>query len=91
MQRNYWKHCKKNIIWKMSEEENTEDQSTDSGPQSTEDQNISEPSTCLPDSQAINHQPSINMEVHHHPKVEKKNFKEYFLEFLMIFNKNIQI
>ncbi len=26
-----------------------------------------------------------NMEVHHHPHVEKKNFKEYFLEFLMIF------
>jgi len=26
-----------------------------------------------------------NMEVHHHPNVEKKNFKEYFLEFLMIF------
>jgi type III secretory pathway component EscV len=25
------------------------------------------------------------MEVHHHPQVEKKNFKEYFLEFLMIF------
>jgi len=25
------------------------------------------------------------MEVHHHPKVEKKNFKEYFLEFIMIF------
>jgi len=25
------------------------------------------------------------MEIHHHPKVEKKNFKEYFLEFLMIF------
>lgn len=25
------------------------------------------------------------MEVHHHPKVERKNFKEYFLEFLMIF------
>jgi hypothetical protein len=25
------------------------------------------------------------MEVHHHPKVEKKHFKEYFLEFLMIF------
>ena len=22
------------------------------------------------------------MEVHHHPNVEKKNFKEYFLEFL---------
>src|ERR1700683_1051630 len=26
-----------------------------------------------------------NMEVHHHPHVEKKIFKEYFLEFLMIF------
>ncbi|MDE3184631.1 MAG: hypothetical protein KGM16_14525 [Bacteroidota bacterium] len=25
------------------------------------------------------------MEVHHHPQVEKKNFKEYFLEFVMIF------
>jgi hypothetical protein len=25
------------------------------------------------------------MEIHHHPKVEKKRFKEYFLEFLMIF------
>jgi hypothetical protein len=26
-----------------------------------------------------------NMEVHHHPHVGKKNFKEYFLEFIMIF------
>jgi hypothetical protein len=26
-----------------------------------------------------------NMEVHHHPNIEKKNFKEYFLEFIMIF------
>jgi hypothetical protein len=25
------------------------------------------------------------MEIHHHPQVEKKSFKEYFLEFLMIF------
>jgi hypothetical protein len=25
------------------------------------------------------------MEVHHHPHVEKKGFKEYFLEFIMIF------
>jgi hypothetical protein len=25
------------------------------------------------------------MEVHHHPNVEKKNFKEYFFEFIMIF------
>jgi hypothetical protein len=27
----------------------------------------------------------MKMEVHHHPNVEKKGFKEYFLEFLMIF------
>jgi hypothetical protein len=25
------------------------------------------------------------MEVHHHPNVERKKIKEYFLEFLMIF------
>jgi hypothetical protein len=25
------------------------------------------------------------MEVHHYPSVEKKNFKEFLLEFLMIF------
>jgi hypothetical protein len=36
--------------------------------------------------QTINHQlQTEEMEVHHHPHVEKKNFKEYFLEFLMIF------
>jgi hypothetical protein len=35
---------------------------------------------------AINpNQETENMEVHHHPKVEKKNIKEYFLEFIMIF------
>ena len=33
----------------------------------------------------ISNQGTENMEVHHHPKVEKKNFKEYFLEFIMIF------
>jgi len=27
----------------------------------------------------------LNMEVHHHPNVEKKGFREYFLEFIMIF------
>ena len=31
------------------------------------------------------------MEVHHHPNVETKGFKEHFLELLMIFNKNIRI
>lgn len=25
------------------------------------------------------------MEVHHHPHIERKRFKEYFFEFLMIF------
>jgi hypothetical protein len=36
--------------------------------------------------QTQNTKPEIKkMEVHHHPHVEKKNFKEYFLEFLMIF------
>jgi hypothetical protein len=32
-------------------------------------------------------EPKLNliMEVHHHPHVEKKNLKEYFLEFLMLF------
>ena len=29
--------------------------------------------------------PTEAMEVHQHPKIEKKNFKEYFPEFLMIF------
>jgi hypothetical protein len=33
----------------------------------------------------VNSKPETHMEVHHHPNVEKKNFKEYFLEFLMIF------
>lgn len=32
-----------------------------------------------------NLQPSNEMEVHHHPNVEKKNLKEYLLEGLMIF------
>jgi hypothetical protein len=30
-------------------------------------------------------QPGNSMEVHHHPEIEKKNFKEYLLEGLMIF------
>ncbi len=32
-----------------------------------------------------NLEPETDMEVHHHPHVEKKNFKEYVLEGLMIF------
>ena len=34
----------------------------------------------------ITEKPAIeNMEAHHHPDIEKKNFKEYVLEGLMIF------
>ena len=67
----------------MNEEENIERQQTDNSPLSTGKNDIvSEPST-------INEQPSTeNMEVHHHPDLhhKRKNFKEYFLEFVMIFN-----
>lgn len=38
----------------------------------------------VPEPSTINGQPT-NMEVHHHPKIERKNFREYFLEFIMIF------
>ncbi|HEY2727323.1 MAG TPA: hypothetical protein VGI61_09135 [Parafilimonas sp.] len=42
--------------------------------------------------QTINNQTQTDdMEVHHHPHVEKKNFKEYFLEFIILFNKHMQI
>ena len=42
--------------------------------------------TALAEPQTINYKLETEvMEVHHHPNVEKKNFKEYFLEFLMIF------
>src|SRR5450631_853148 len=34
---------------------------------------------------ANDEQPSKDMEVHHHPEVGKKNFKEYLLEGVMIF------
>ena len=39
----------------------------------------------LPAGQASYNLETDNMEVHHHPHVEKKNFKEYLLEGLMIF------
>ena len=34
---------------------------------------------------ATHNSPLTNMEVHHHPDVEKKGLKEYILEGLMIF------
>ncbi|HYJ65781.1 MAG TPA: hypothetical protein VEV62_18695, partial [Parafilimonas sp.] len=48
-------------------------------------ENISPPEPdAQPETPNLKHE-TENMEVHHHPQVEKKNFKEYFLEFLMIF------
>ena len=63
---------------------------TDEENLSTPIQNQSEnpPDEITPpvDTETFNlNQETENMEVHHHPKVEKKNFKEYFLEFIMIF------
>jgi hypothetical protein len=46
------------------------------------------PGQIIPDIETATiaqNQATETMEVHHHPNVEKKNFKEYFLEFLMIF------
>ena len=67
----------------MDEQEKIQQQSPDDKLQSTENinKNISE---SLP----INEQPTTeNMEIHHHPDIhhKPKKFKEYFLEFLMIF------
>ena len=61
----------------MSEEENISQQNSN---EENVNENISQ--------QPIIEQPeNKNMEVHHHPDLhhKKKNFKEYFLEFLMIF------
>jgi hypothetical protein len=56
------------------------------GNKQTENQNTeSETPKAVEQPLPTNNEPITNMEVHHHPHVEKKNFKEYFLEFLMIF------
>ena len=70
----------------MSEEEKI-NQSTDDSTQSPENELVKgEPAVVNKELETINHQlQTEDMEVHHHPHVEKKNFKEYFLEFLMIF------
>jgi hypothetical protein len=43
------------------------------------------PHSEIKKSEIENPKSEINMEVHHHPEVEKKTFKEYLLEGLMIF------
>src|ERR1700733_4696770 len=66
-------------------EENKEEGHLDR-PTNTLSGNLSEQIIPIQDNETINqNQETENMEVHHHPKVEKKNFKEYFLEFIMIF------
>ena len=70
------------------QEESQEDRESESPKEVNE--NISQEQT-IEQPQTINQTSDIakseiqNMEVHHHPKVEKKNFKEYLLEFIMIF------
>ena len=65
--------------------ENTDEEHLDNSPNILSETS-SEEVTAIPDIEnIIPNQESENMEVHHHPKVEKKNFKEYFLEFIMIF------
>jgi hypothetical protein len=63
----------------------------------TEEDHLDNPAKTQPDNPSDNIIPTQstetiepkqeiqNMEVHHHPQVEKKNFKEYLLEGLMIF------
>src|ERR1022692_43545 len=82
----------------MSEEKNIEQRQEDrkseslptgqAGPEEIHDSktvNI-ELQTSNEELQAINNKPQTEeMEVHHHPEVEKKGFKEYLLEGLMIF------
>lgn len=73
----------------MSEEEKI-NQSKDGDEQSSQNKSVNAEQSITEDEIAINTlQPATSeikaMEVHHHPHVEKKNFKEYFLEFLMIF------
>lgn len=53
-------------------------------------ENISPPETIAQQETENIKLETENMEVHHHPHVDsdshrKKNFKEYFLEFIMIF------
>lgn len=69
----------------MAGNTDTGDETLDS-PSNTKSENLSEKdiSADEPDS-SIPKQETENMEVHHHPHLEKKNFKEYLLEGLMIF------
>lgn len=57
-------------------------------PPNTQSENLSEEIIDTKDTETINPNPETeNMEVHHHPDLhhKRKRWKEYFLEFLMIF------
>lgn len=70
----------------MPEEQNGEENSKIFKPQETHLQ--TQPADAVPQTETQDNQPlKENMEVHHHPDLnhKKRNLKEYFLEFLMIF------
>ena len=74
----------------MSEEKNIEQSPEDGKTESPEEKAseiISQPETIVSTEPETENSKlkTENMEVHHHPQVEKKNFKEYLLEGLMIF------
>jgi len=73
----------------MTEEEKIEKSQKDSKSESLQEVNETtsqEQTIESSQQQTLNNQlQTENMEVHHHPHVEKKNFKEYLLEGLMIF------
>ena len=74
----------------MSNEQNIDQIPEDNKPESPPETNgpLAEiPIIATTEEQRIinNLQPKATMEVHHHPQVEKKSFKEYVLEGLMIF------
>ncbi|MDE3142548.1 MAG: hypothetical protein KGL19_00240 [Bacteroidota bacterium] len=76
----------------MSEEEKIEESREDGKTESPEEQSEVESSeaggetVATSESEISNSRSEIKtMEVHHHPQVEKKSFKEYILEGLMIF------
>ena len=67
--------------------DNTDEESLD-GPTNTQPDNPSGDIIPTADTETITQNQEIeNMEVHHHPDLhhKRKNFREYFLEFLMIF------
>ncbi len=74
-------------------EERSEDNKAESAQQEV-NENISQEKSVGQNAESIEQlqpptenskQETENMEVHHHPHIEKKNFKEYLLEGLMIF------